>query len=155
MASLTGTKIKNTYDGLLKTNDNEPLDAALITITDGLGNGSALSLSSVAAQISGDLDVTGNFDVNGSVINFSNTNGKLIINLSGVTENVISSYVSSTNSDYEKIRISSEQFIVNTGSGTSSSQRLVIAETGLATFANNVVVDELYRLVLLVFLIQV
>ena len=26
MASLTGTKIKNTYDSLLKTTDNEPLD---------------------------------------------------------------------------------------------------------------------------------
>ena len=59
MASLTGTKIKNTYDSLLKTTDNEPLDGTLRTITDGLGNNSSLSLSTDAASVGGDLDVTG------------------------------------------------------------------------------------------------
>jgi hypothetical protein len=88
-----------------------------------------------------EVNVTGNFEVNGSVISYSNANGKIVTNLSGGTENIMSSYVSSTDSDYEKLRISSEQFIVNTGSGTSSSQRLVINENGLATFANNVVID--------------
>jgi hypothetical protein len=140
MASLTGTKIKNTYDGLLKTTDNEPLDGTLRTITDGLGNNSSLSLSTDAASIGGDLDVTGNFEVNGSVISYSNANGKIVTNLSGGTENAMSSYVSNTDSDYEKLRISSEQFIVNTGSGTSSSQRFVINENGDASFTNDLTV---------------
>jgi hypothetical protein len=59
MASLTGTKIKNTYDGLLKTTDNEPLDGTLRTITDGLGNNSSLSLSTGAASVGGTLSVSG------------------------------------------------------------------------------------------------
>jgi hypothetical protein len=66
MASLTGTKIKNTYDSLLKTTDNEPLDGTLRTITDGLGNNSTLSLSTSAASVGGTLSVSGNatFDTN-------------------------------------------------------------------------------------------
>jgi hypothetical protein len=38
MASLTNTKIKNTYVSLLKVADNGQLDAALQDITDGAGN---------------------------------------------------------------------------------------------------------------------
>jgi hypothetical protein len=44
MASLTGTKIKDTYDGLLKTTDNGGLGATEKEITDGLGNGSGIYL---------------------------------------------------------------------------------------------------------------
>jgi hypothetical protein len=44
MASLTGTKIKDTYDGLLKTTDNGVLGASEKLITDGLGNSSGLYL---------------------------------------------------------------------------------------------------------------
>ena len=42
MASLTGTKIKDTYDGLLKTTDNGVLGASEKLITDGLGNSSGV-----------------------------------------------------------------------------------------------------------------
>ena len=61
MASLTGTKIKNTYDSLLKTTDNEPLDGTLRTITDGLGNNSTLSLSTSAASVGGGNSQLGRF----------------------------------------------------------------------------------------------
>jgi hypothetical protein len=39
MATLTNTKIKDTYDGLLKTSDNGSASATYKEITDGLGNG--------------------------------------------------------------------------------------------------------------------
>ena len=59
MASLTGTKIKDTYDALLKVSDNGALDGTLQTITDGLGNNSSLSLSTAGASVTGTLSVSG------------------------------------------------------------------------------------------------
>lgn len=59
MASLTGTKIKDTYDALLKVSDNGALDGTLQTITDGLGNNSSLSLSTAGASVTGTLAVSG------------------------------------------------------------------------------------------------
>ena len=44
MASLTNTKIKDTYDGLLKTTDNDALGGTYKLITDGLGNSSNVYL---------------------------------------------------------------------------------------------------------------
>lgn len=44
MASLTGTKIKDTYDSLLKVSDNGALGASAKQITDGLGNSSGVYL---------------------------------------------------------------------------------------------------------------
>ena len=40
--SLTGKKISESYDGLLKTTDNEPLTGSLKEITDGEGNDSGV-----------------------------------------------------------------------------------------------------------------
>lgn len=64
--SLTGVKIKDSYDSLLKVTDNGPLDGTLQTITDGLGNNSSLSLSTAGASVTGTLAVSGNaaFDTN-------------------------------------------------------------------------------------------
>ena len=45
MATLSGTRIKNTYQGLLKTSDAAALTGSLKVIQDGSGNDSALSLS--------------------------------------------------------------------------------------------------------------
>jgi hypothetical protein len=59
MASLTGTKIKDTYDSLIKVSDNGALDGTLQTLTDGLGNNSALSLSTAGASVTGTLAVSG------------------------------------------------------------------------------------------------
>ena len=44
MASLTDKRIKNTYDGLLKTTDNDALGGTYKLITDGLGNSSGVYL---------------------------------------------------------------------------------------------------------------
>ena len=45
MATLTGNTIKDTYQSLLKVNDNGELAATLQEITDGVGNGSGVSLN--------------------------------------------------------------------------------------------------------------
>ena len=44
MATLTNTKIKDTYDGLLKTTDNDAPGGTYKLITDGLGNSSGVYL---------------------------------------------------------------------------------------------------------------
>ena len=62
MSTLTGQRIKNTYDGLLKTEDStQGLPATgQVTIEDGLGNDSALELGRVnkGATIKGNLNIT-------------------------------------------------------------------------------------------------
>jgi hypothetical protein len=74
MASLTGNQIKDTYEGLLKTTDNDVLGSSAKVITDGAGNASGLSLDTngnvaVAADLSvGDeLIVTGAASVGGTL----------------------------------------------------------------------------------------
>lgn len=54
MASLQGTKIKNTYPSILKVGDNGELEATAQEITDGAGNGTGVSLNT-----SGDVAATG------------------------------------------------------------------------------------------------
>lgn len=57
MATLTNTKIKDTYDGLLKTTDNDVIGASEKVITDGLGNASVLSIGTASASFSSDIEV--------------------------------------------------------------------------------------------------
>ena len=45
MASLTGNQINNTYQGLLKTENNGAIGATAINLTDGVGNQTGLSLN--------------------------------------------------------------------------------------------------------------
>jgi hypothetical protein len=56
--ALTGLEIRDTYDALLKITDNGPLTGSLKTLTDGLGNDSALALSTTDASITGSLTTT-------------------------------------------------------------------------------------------------
>lgn len=58
--TLTGTTPQDTYDSLIKVTDNGPLSGSLKKLTDGLGNDSALSLSTGAASITGTLAVSSN-----------------------------------------------------------------------------------------------
>jgi cytoskeletal protein CcmA (bactofilin family) len=69
MSTLTGQKIKDTYDGLLKTTDSTQglPTTGVTTIEDGLGNDSALNLGRTSAQINGNLDVSNNLVVDGDV----------------------------------------------------------------------------------------
>ena len=55
--SLSGLTPATTFDGLLKTSDNEPLDGTLKTISDGSGVDSVLQLSNSALQVNGDLNI--------------------------------------------------------------------------------------------------
>lgn len=52
MATLSGTVIKNTYQGLLKTSDSAAISGTLKTIQDGSGNDTALSISSTSVRAS-------------------------------------------------------------------------------------------------------
>ena len=56
--TLTGTTPQDTYDSLIKVTDNGPLSGSLKVLTDGLGNNSAISLSTGAASVTGTLAVT-------------------------------------------------------------------------------------------------
>jgi hypothetical protein len=62
MASLTGTTISSTYDGLLKTIDNSALTSTPKEITDGLGNGSG-----VAFDTNGNITIEGDFKALGGI----------------------------------------------------------------------------------------
>ena len=57
--SLFGLKPKNTYQGLLKTTDNAVIGATSKFVSDGLGNDSALSLSTSAISVGGLINATG------------------------------------------------------------------------------------------------
>lgn len=56
MSTLTGKKISQTYEGLLKTSDETPLSATPKAITDGLGNSSGIK-----------LDTNGNLDAENTI----------------------------------------------------------------------------------------
>ena len=76
MATLTGQTISSTYDGLLKTTDNDVLNADGKEITDGLGNGSGVSLDTngnIVAQgtvkaIGGVRDTSNDLGTSGQVL---------------------------------------------------------------------------------------
>ena len=84
MATLTGKKIKNTYDALLKLSDNDNLTTTAKQVTDGFGNNAPLYISTTQigigvtpevgydlhvysdAKVGGNLTITGNLTVNGT-----------------------------------------------------------------------------------------
>ena len=57
--SLSGLTPATTFDGLLKTSDNEPLDGTLKAISTGDGTDTILQLSNSALSIGGDVTITG------------------------------------------------------------------------------------------------
>ena len=81
MATLTGQTISSTYDGLLKTTDNDVLNADGKEITDGLGNGSGVSLDTngnIVAQgtvkaIGGLRDTSNDLGTSGQVLSSTGT----------------------------------------------------------------------------------
>jgi hypothetical protein len=54
---LTGSSVASTYTGLLKNSDNSTVGASLKAISDGSGNESALQISNVAVNTTGDFSV--------------------------------------------------------------------------------------------------
>ena len=59
MASLTGNKIKDTYSGLIKTDDNAIVGATEKQITDGLGNAIPMTIGTGGVSFTGGADFTG------------------------------------------------------------------------------------------------
>jgi hypothetical protein len=57
---LTGSSVASTYTGLLKNSDNSTVGASLKAISDGSGNDSALQVSNVAVNTTGDFSVATN-----------------------------------------------------------------------------------------------
>ena len=76
--TLTGTTPQDTYDSLIKVTDNGPLTGSLKVLTDGLGNNSAISLSTAAASVTGTLAVT-------TGTNLATSSGSVGIGLSSPT----------------------------------------------------------------------
>ena len=68
--SLSGLTPATTFDGLLKTSDNEPLDGTLKTISDGSGVDSVLQLSNSALQVNGEATIVSD---TGTFLNFNDT----------------------------------------------------------------------------------
>lgn len=67
MGTLTGQRIKDTYDGLLKTDNNSPIGSSEVNITDGFGNVTGIRLSSNSFEIqSGRTFSFGNNTVSGT-----------------------------------------------------------------------------------------
>lgn len=66
MATLTGTRVKDTYDSILKLKDNDSLSTGKKKVTDGLGNETPLSISTTEVELAGDLTVTGDLIVDGT-----------------------------------------------------------------------------------------
>ena len=56
MSTLTGTKIKDTYPGLIKTSDNGIVGATEKQLTDGLGNGLPVSAGTSGVSFTGGVD---------------------------------------------------------------------------------------------------
>ncbi len=64
MATLTGKQIRESYDSLLKLEDNDGLTTNLKNVTDGLGTLTPLAISQTEVNISVDVQATG-FSISG------------------------------------------------------------------------------------------
>lgn len=118
MSTLTGKKISQTYEGLLKTSDETPLSATPKAITDGLGNSSGIK-----------LDINGNLDVE-ETISFGSlkdtaenvTINKFIDQANGIAnnDNDTSLPTSAAVKDYVDQTITAEDLDTSGNTGTGS-----------------------------------
>lgn len=67
MSALTGQTAAATYGGLLKTSDAAAVTSSLKTVEDGLGNSSALQVSTLAVKSTGTLESTGAATIGGAL----------------------------------------------------------------------------------------
>ena len=83
--TLTGTTPQDTYDSLIKVTDNGPLSGTAKYLSDGLGNDSALALSTGNIGV-GNAAPAYKLDVTGDIrTNVASGNGSLYINNSSLT----------------------------------------------------------------------
>jgi hypothetical protein len=92
--SLSGTKIKDTYDGLIKTSNNSAVGSSNVELTDGLGNDINISINNTG-DLTADGDITG-----ASIIKSGGTATQILLaNGTIVTLTPESSGISSNDSD--------------------------------------------------------
>jgi hypothetical protein len=146
MASLTGTKIKDTYDSLLKVSDNGALDGTLQTITDGLGNNSALSLSTAGASVGGTLAVSGNaaFDTNTLFVDAANNGVGIGTTPSGAKLDVLGNLRvrrAAASTQYTEIESGGGESFIRAINGAAASYQALIFQSG-----NNTTTTERMRI---------
>jgi hypothetical protein len=137
--TLTGTTPQDTYDSLIKVTDNGPLTGSLKTLTDGLGNDSALALSTGAASVTGTLTASSLIRTNAAGAGFRHfyNNGSASIEVSQRSDNKLQLYAY-TGSAYTDILLGVDGSSVggNVGIGTSApADKLHVSGSGnTATF---------------------
>jgi hypothetical protein len=121
--ALTGLEIKDTYDSLIKVTDNGPLSGSLKTLTDGLGNDSALALSTAAVSVTGALSASGliKSTVAGAGFRHFYNDGSALIEVSQRSDNKLQLYAY-TGSAYTDILLGVDGSTVggNVGIGTNA-----------------------------------
>ena len=124
MAALTGTKIQDTYDGLLKVSDNVGINSTKKIITDGLGNNSSVKISSEDFEVGGFLFV----DIDGNVLD-----SKIGIGTSSPTEtlHVVGDFRLTARFGYDGSNSPglSGRVLMSTGSATSWSNTFTASMT--------------------------
>jgi hypothetical protein len=131
MATLTNTKIKDTYKSLLKVSDNGNLEAGLQEITDGEGNASGVQLNT-----GGDLTASGTVAFGSLKDSGENiTITKFVDEADGISlnDNDTSIPTSAAVKDYVDTKVTAEDLDFGGDSGTGSvdldSQTFTIAGT--------------------------
>ena len=77
MATLTGKQIRNTYDSVLKLEDNDALTGAKKKITDGLGNELPLEVSTSEVKSTVNVEATGFKTATGTSTQFLMADGSV------------------------------------------------------------------------------
>jgi hypothetical protein len=123
--SLTGLTPSTTYDALIKVGDNGPLSGTLKTLSDGLGNDSALALSTGAASVTGTLTASGLIRTNAAGAGFRHfyNNGSASIEVSQRSDSKLQLYAY-TGSAYTDILLGVDGSTVggNVGIGTPTPE---------------------------------
>ena len=141
MATLTGSTISSTYDGLLKTSDNDVLTTDGKEITDGLGNGSGVSLDTngnIIAEgtikaIGGIRDTSNDLGTSGQVLSSTGTGtnwiastapvdsvnsqtGVVVLDSDDISEGATNKYLLTDSVTYAKL---ANEFTATAGVGAS------------------------------------
>ena len=103
MASLTNKKIKDTYEGLIKTTDNAAISGE-VEITDGVGNSTGISISNdgsltATGQVTADSfvgDGSGLTNVSSAVSSVNTQTGAVVLDTDDISEGTTNLYYTDT-----------------------------------------------------------
>jgi len=144
MGDLTGKRIDQTYDGLIKTNDEQPIDGTLKGLQDGVGNNLPVQVSTSTINFTG--AVTGDNNTTYD-LNTTQDGNNVVLELqpdtgSSIDVNLIpGSGITLTTASNRNIEIAS------TGGGGGATYTMNVAQDGLNVdlelLADGVVVDTI------------